>query len=386
MSRPGLLHALALAAALVLAACSGANGTPAPKADATLGVAVLKASLQQVPILIDVVGRTEGSREVEVRSRVSGIVQKQHYTEGEPVRAGTPLYRIERAPFESALAQARAALSQDRARLEQAERESARLQGLVARKAISQRESDDAGTALKQARAAVQSSEARVGDAELNLSWTDVAAPIPGVTGRSQRSEGSLVNAGTESSLLTTLTQTDPIWVRFSLSEAEHALLRGDAARRAEVRLKTEGDRDFPVKGRINFSGSTVDARLGTVQLRAEFANPGLALLPGQYVKTTVVAGRQEAIVVPQGAVVQNDQGRFVWVIGPEGKAVQRKVETGGWVGRDWVIRSGLSPGDPVIVDNLIRLKPGMAVHAEAPGAPPAVVSEAGEAKARAAK
>jgi membrane fusion protein (multidrug efflux system) len=382
MTRSNLFHAWALAALLAICGCDRTGSADAHKGEPPLGVAVLRVAPQKVPILVEVVGRTEGSREVEVRSRVTGIVQKQNYTEGDPVRAGTPLYRIERAPFESALAQARAALNQDRARLEQAERESARLQGLVARKAISQRESDDAGTALKQARAAVQSSEARVGDAELNLSYTEVAAPISGVTGRSLRSEGSLVNAGTDSSLLTTLTQTDPIWVRFSLSETEHALLRGDASRRAEVRLKTADERDYPVKGRVNFSGSTVDAKLGTVQLRAEFANPGLALLPGQFVKTTLVAGMQEAIVVPQGAVVQNDQGRFVWVIAPEGKAVQRKVVTGSWVGHDWVISGGLAAGDIVIVDNLIRLKPGMDVKAEAP----AVASAAGDAKDRVAK
>jgi membrane fusion protein, multidrug efflux system len=386
MNRPGPLHALALAALLATSACGRGDGADAHKdAAPPLGVAVLKVAAQKVPVLVDVVGRTEGSREVEVRSRVTGIVQKQYYTEGDPVRAGTPLYRIERAPFESALAQARAALNQDRARLEQAERESARLQGLVARKAISQRESDDAGTALKQARAAVQSSEARVGDAELNLSYTEVVAPISGVTGRSQRSEGSLVNAGTDSSLLTTLTQTDPIWVRFSLSEAEHALLRTDAARHAEVRLKNADGHDYPVKGRINFAGSTVDPKLGTVQLRAEFANPGLALLPGQFVKTTLVAGTQEAIVVPQGAVVQNDQGRFVWVVGPDGKAMQRKVDTGNWVARDWIIKSGLAAGDQVIVDNLIKLKPGVAVKAEAPAAAPAVAA-AGDAKERTAK
>jgi membrane fusion protein, multidrug efflux system len=379
-------HALALSAVLSIAACGRTDGAEAHKEAPPPRVAVAKVAPRQVPIQVDVVGRTEGSKEVEIRSRVSGIVQKQLYAEGEPVRAGTPLFRIERAPFESALAQARAALNQDRARLEQAERESARLQGLVAKKAISQREADDSGTALKQARAAVQASEARVGDAELNLSYTEVAAPISGITGRSQRSEGSLVNAGTESSLLTTLTQTDPIWVRFSLSEPEHELLRGKAAKQAEVTLKGADGREYPVKGRINFAGSTVDQKLGTVQLRAEFANPGLALLPGQFVQTRVIAGMQEAIVVPQSAVAQNDQGRFVWVVGPDGKAAQRKVETGSWVDRDWIIKGGLAAGDTVIVDNLIKLKPGMAVEAEAaPAVPVAAAGESGR-KAPAAK
>jgi len=286
-----------------------------------------------------------------------------------------PLYRIERAPFESALAQAKSTLNQDRARLEQAQRENARLQPLVAKRAISQREADDSATGLKQAEAAVQSSEARVRDAELNLSYTDVAAPISGVTGRSQRSEGSLVNAGADNSLLTTLTQTDPIWVRFSLSETEHASLRAggaNAGKRAEVRIVMADDKEYPAKGKLNFAGSTVDNKLGTVQLRAEFANPDLTLLPGQFIRTQLIVGLREAIVVPQGAVGQNDQGRFVWLIGADGKALRRKVETGAWVGRDWIINDGLKAGEEVIVDNLIKLRPGTPVKVESPASVPA--------------
>jgi membrane fusion protein (multidrug efflux system) len=374
--------------ALGLAAC-GKSGDAAKGAPAPIPVNVLKVAPRQVPLIVEAVGRTEGSKEVEVRARVTGFVQKQLYAEGEPVRAGVPLYRIERAPFESALAQARATLSQDRARLEQAQRENARLLPLVAKKAISQREADDSATGLKQAEAAVQSSEARVRDAELNLSYTDVAAPISGITGRSQRSEGSLVNAGADNSLLTTLTQTDPIWVRFSLSESEHASLRaGNAksANRAEVRLVMADDKEYPAKGRLNFAGSTVDSKLGTVQLRAEFANPQLALLPGQFVRTQLIVGLREAITVPQAAVSQNDQGRFVWVIGQDGAAQRRKVTTGSWVGRDWIINEGLNSGDQVIIDNLIKMRPGTPITVAAPpAATPAAAPAASPAPATAA-
>ena len=357
----------------LLSACGKPDGA-AKAAPPPLGVSVIKVAPRQVPLIVEAVGRTEGSKEVEVRSRVTGFVQKQLYAEGETVRAGVPLYRIERAPFESALAQAKATLNQDRARLEQAQRENARLQPLVAKRAISQREADDSATGLKQAEAAVQSSEARVRDAELNLSYTDVAAPISGITGRSQRSEGSLVNAGADNSLLTTLTQTNPIWVRFSLSEVEHASLRAggaSAGRRAEVRIVMADDKDYPAKGKLNFAGSTVDNKLGTVQLRAEFANPDLVLLPGQFVRTQLIVGLREAIVVPQGAVAQNDQGRFVWLIGPDGNALRRKVETGTWLGRDWIINDGLKAGDEVIIDNLIKLRPGTPVKAEGPAPAP---------------
>jgi len=207
--------------------------------------------------------------------------------------------------------------------------------------------------------------KARVRQSELNLSYTTVDAPIGGITGRAQQSIGSLLSPSGDSSLLTTLTKTDPIWVRFAMSEAEFASLRSRDAAEPEVKLQTADGADFAVAGKLNFSGSTVDAQLGTVQMRAEFDNPKLQLLPGQYVKVLVVAGKRQAITVPQVAVLQNETGRYVWTIGAEGKAAQRNVKTGNWVGKDWVILDGLKPGESVIVDNLIRLRPGTAVQAK---------------------
>jgi membrane fusion protein (multidrug efflux system) len=298
-----------------------------------------------------------------VRARVSGILERQLFREGEPIRAGAPMYRIDRAPFEIALAQARATLAETRSRAERAQLEAKRLQSLLADRAISQREYDDAAATRLQTQALVLAAQARVREAELNLSYTTVNAPIAGITGRALRSEGSLVTAGAESSLLTTLTRTDPIWVRFSLSESEYAQLRGADERSAKVHLTLPDGSTYERSGSLNFTGSTVDARLGTVQLRAEFANPSLALLPGQYVKARVEIGAREAFVVPQSAVQQGDRGRFVWVVDAQGKVNPRPVETGGWVGRDWIVRSGLQAGDRVAIDNLIRLRPGATVE-----------------------
>ena len=362
----------ALAAAL--AAC-GKTEAPPPPPPAAVPVMTLRVAPRQVPILIEAVGRTEGSKEVEVRARVSGFIDRVLYAEGSPVRAGAPLFQIDRAPFEIALAQARAAQAQERSRNEQSSREAERLTDLVAKKAISQREADDAGSNFKTSTAAVQAADARIREAELNLSYTRVNAPISGVSGRALRSQGSLVTAGNETSLLTTVSQTDPLWVRFALSEGEQQLLRGTSAKQGgknnEVRLLLPDGSMHPVNGRLNFSGSTVDARLGTVQLRAEFANPDLRLLPGQFVRAQVVAGMQDAIVVPQTAVLQGDQGRFVWTVGGDSKAAPRVVETGAWIGQDWIIQKGLKDGDVVIVDNLLRLRPGTQVQAAAAGAKP---------------
>jgi len=376
---------------LALAACGDKAPAPPPGAGAPLPVATLKVSVREVPVLIEAVGRTEGSKEVEVRGRVSGILEKINFAEGTQVKAGTPLFRIDRAPFEIALAQARASLGQEQARREQAGRENERLKELADKRAISRRESDDAGTTLKSSAATLTAAEARVREAELNLSYTNVIAPVGGVTGRSQRSEGSLLTAGTDSSLLTTISQTDPMWVRFGISDAEYEVLRTGAGtldkngtRDNAVKLVLPSGKIHPVTGKLNFSGSTVDPRLGTVQLRAEFSNPDLSLLPGQFVRAQVVAGSQKAILVPQTAVLQSEQGRYVWTVGPEGKAAQRPVETGSWLGQDWIIKKGLNDGDVVILDNLLKIRPGAPVKpaapAGAPGSTPGNAAPAGPA------
>lgn len=384
----------ALPLLLALAACNNPAPPPPP---AALPVTVLKVATREVPVLIEAVGRTEGSKEVEVRARVSGILEKINYAEGTPVKAGTPLYRIDRAPFEIALAEARAALQQEQARHEQAGRERNRLAELASKRAISQRESDDAGTALKTSQATMSAAEARVREAELNLSYTIVTAPVAGVTSRNQRSEGTLVTANTDSALLTTISQTNPMWVRFGISDAEYEVLRsnaGGAEKQAlaenTVRLILPSGKMHPVTGKLNFSGSTVDNKLGTVQLRAEFANPDLSLLPGQYVKAQVVAGKQQAILVPQTAVQQNEQGRYVWVVGADNKAAQKRVDAGNWLGPDWIINKGLTDGDVVILDNILKIRPGAAVKpqekgaAGAPGGAPAGAAPAGGAPASA--
>ena len=369
VAAPRLLFVPVLATVLALAACSPGQG---PQANAAQGgapqampVSVRTVQLQTVPVTLEAVGRAEGSKEVEVQARVTGLIERQLYQEGERVKAGAPLYRIERAPFEIALQQARANLAQQAAQLEQARREAQRLKPLAEQQAVSQRESDDAVSALRLAEAAVAQAQAQVREAELNLSYTAVHAPISGISGRSQKSEGSLVSPGTNG-LLTTVTQTDPIWVRFSFSEAELTRLR--SSRDAKVRLLDANGQTLMNGGRLNFAGSTVDPQLGTVQLRAEFPNAQLTVLPGQFVRAQVVAGETEAFTVPQSAVMQSDQGKSVWTI-VDGKATPVPVEVGGWSGSDWVVRQGLKPGDQVITDNLMKLRPGAPVMAQAPAA-----------------
>lgn len=345
---------------------NGAQAAPTAKA-APLQVAVKRAERGRVPLVLDAVGQAEGSREVEVRPRVSGILEQRLFTEGSQVKAGQTLFRIDRAPFEIAVAQARAALSQERARQELAQREADRLKSLVDTKAISRREYDQAASSVKESAAAIEGAQAKLAEAQLNLSYTSLKAPIGGITSRAIRSEGSLVAANTD--LLTTITQVDPLWVRFSIAQADFERIRSNAAL-AQVSLINSNGSIGASGGRLNFTASTVDPKLGTVQLRAEFRNDKLEWLPGQFVKVRILAGGQDAFLVPQAAVIQSEQARKVWLAGPDGKAVQRDVRTANWLGSDWIVTDGLEPGDLVIVDGLMKLRPGLAVQARAPDAP----------------
>ena len=367
---------LLVSALLALAGCgkqepaAGKQAGPPP----AMPVTVIRATTQQVPISMDAVGQAEGAREVEIRARVSGVLEKRLYEEGSAVAAGQPLFVIDPAPYDLALQQARAALSQERVRRELAETEAKRLQPLVQEKAISQREVDQALATARQATAAIAAAEARVKEAELNVSYTRVTAPIAGITGRALKSEGSLVTANTESSLLTTLTQVNPIWVRFSLPEQDFNRIRG-TQRSSRVQLVADNGNVVADNGRLNFAGSTVDARQGAVQLRAEFPNPGNKWMPGQFLKVRILAGEQSGILVPQSAVMQSEQSRMVMTVGPENKVVPKPVQTANWVGKDMIITGGLQDGDQVIVDNLIKVRPGAAVQpraADAAGAPAA--------------
>ncbi len=363
------LFAVAAFAALA-ASCGKGSPDTAPKPPPAVQARIVEVQPQKVPVRLDLVGQVEGSKEVEVRARVSGILLKRLYSEGEVVPAGKPLFQIDPAPFEIALAQARAQLAQERARNEQAKRESGRLQALAAERAISRKEYDDATSTAKLSDATLQAAEANVKQAELNLSYTLVTAPVAGATGRANRSEGSLISTGTDS-LLTSLYQVDPIWVRFSLSESDLARLPGGRLARGagtDLKLVLPDGKPYDGKGRLNFTSTQIDPKLATQQLRAEFDNPRQVLLPGQFVRVQLVAGeRDNAFLVPQPAVLQTEKGSLVFVVDGEGKAALRPVQLGEWVGSDWLVLGGLKAGDRVIADNLLKIRPGSPVTAAPP-------------------
>ncbi len=350
MPRPQALKLLPLllGSALVLAACSKSDAPQGP-AMGPLPVTVLEMQPRNVPYSVEIMAQTEGAKETEVRARVGGILMKQLYQEGQPIKAGQPLFQIDRSTYEIAYAEAKA-------RADQTEREMARMKKLVDIQGVSRKEYDDAVSANDLAQAALR-------QAQLNLSWTTVTAPVDGVTGRADKSVGNLITTGADS-LLTTISQNDPMWVRFSLAESEAAKLPGHRLTPdsiSGVELILPDGSVYPVQGKLNFLASSIDPTLGTQQLRAEFPNKEGALLPGQFVRVRLLAGEREGVyLVPQKAVLQTEQGNLVMTADAENKVAPRPIQTGDWYGKDWVVLGGLKAGQSIAARNAFLLKAEM--------------------------
>jgi membrane fusion protein (multidrug efflux system) len=315
-----------------------------------------------------------------VRARVSGILQKQLYNEGDSVKEGALLFEIDPAPYEVALAQARAQLAQATAQVDQARREESRLKPLVQDRAVTRKEYEDSTSSRQLAEAAIQQANASIRQAQLNLSYTRVTAPVPGISGRAEHSIGTLITTDANGSLLTTINQMANVWVRFSLAQTDLAKLPGGYINRSTpvvLELLLPDGSLYPLKGRLNFAATAIDTRLGTQQLRAEFDNPRQQLLPGQFVTVRITAGeRNNVFLVPQTAVLQTEKGNLVFVVGADGKVQARPVTTGDWIGKDWTILAGLNAGDRVVVDNLLKVQPGASVtEAPSPAAASAPVA-----------
>ena len=353
-----LLGATVLGTAL-LTGCSDNKPAGGPPMG-PMPVTVLEVQPQKVPTSVEVMAQTEGARETEVRARVAGILVKRLYQEGETVKAGQPLFQIDRSSYEIALAEAKA-------KADQTSREMNRLKSLIEAKAISQKEYDDSASNNAIAQAALR-------QAELNLSWTTVTAPVSGTTGRADKSEGNLITAGADS-LLTSIYQSNPIWVRFSLGDSDLAKLAGGRVTNKNVsgvELILADGTVYPKTGKLNFLASNIDTTLGTQALRAEFDNHDNQLLPGQFVRIRLLTGERDGVfLVPQSAVVQTEQGPLVMLAGESDKVTPRPVQAGEWRGKDWVILGGLKAGDKVIIDNLIKLRPGAPVAPHGPGEKP---------------
>jgi len=351
-------------------------------------VTTIKVEPKTLPASYEYVGQTTGSKEVEVRARVTGILEKKLFQEGAWVKAGQTLFVIDPKPLQAQTAAVDAELNRAQAQLAWNQREVARLKPLAERKAIGQKEADDAVSGAEIAAAQLKAAEAKLAEIKLNLGYTNVTAPINGLSSRAPKSEGSLVNAN--ETLLTTISQVDPMWIPFSIAENEQLLLNRAVK---EGRLTLPKDNAFDVvvrladgstlerKGRINFSDTRINPSTGTFEMRAEVNNKDGLLKPGQFVRVRLQGAiRNNALSVPQVAVMDGTQGKFVYVVDKDkdGKeiAAVRPITLGEWVVQDgvnlWVVETGLKAGDQVIVDGVAKLRPGAPIKlAGAPGTPP---------------
>lgn len=368
--------------ALVLGACGespGEHGDGAGMFGGPVPVTILVAQPERVPLHLEYAAQTLGSREVEVRARVSGLLIKRNFDEGHAVAAGESLFTIDQTPFELALDRAQADLAAAEARLDQARRESSRLKPLFEATVVSQQEYDTAQSNETIVAADLLSAKVRVKEAKLNLEWTRVESPIKGLTSRALKSEGSLIPG--PDVLLTTVTQVDPIHVLFGIADNERVRLSREVEQgalswpekgRFNATVILSDGSEYSHKGVMNFTDARVNSNTGTSEARAELPNPEMRLRPGQFVRIRLEgAARPAAYLIPQRAILESTQGKFVYVIDDEGKAAIRPVTVAEWIKDDWVITGGLKAGEKVIVDGVLKLGPGVPVVAEDPNAAP---------------
>jgi membrane fusion protein (multidrug efflux system) len=331
------------------------------------------AQARDIPAQFEFVGKTESSRHVEIRTRVSGFLDRISYREGSRVEAGQVLFQIDPKPFQVQLQAAEAELALQQARLGTARAALARVRPLAEENALSQKELDDAIGQDKAAAASVESAQARVDAAKLDLGYATIRSPVTGQSSYATRAEGSYVGVGPES-LLTTVAALDPMWVDFSVSEQQWLAYQGH---RKAGRLRAPADDNYEVEvvladgtvfeetARITFADAGLSAETATFLVRATVANPAGQLLPGQFVRVRMNgAVWAEAISVPQRAVMQGAQGSFVWTVADDGTARPAPVVLGPVQGDDWILFGGLKPGDRFVVDGALKVRPGIPLAA----------------------
>ena len=370
--RSGLLAIVPLAALLItgLAACGAKDATPpaaggAPSGPPPATVGVVTVANEAVALQTELPGRVSAVRVAQVRARVNGVVLKRLFREGSEVKAGQTLYQIDPAPYKAALDSAQASLAKGQANLAQAAAQVERYKPLVEANAVSKQEFTTLVTAEKQAQADVATARAAVQTAQISLDYAAVTAPISGRIGQALVTEGALVSAA-EATQLAVIQQTGTMYVNFTQSSTDVLRLRkalatqqlrasGDGS--VPVRVVLEDGTELPKPGKLLFTDLTVDATSGQITLRAEVPNPDGLLLPGQYVRVRLSQAELPAgMLLPQQAVTRTNQGDTVLVVGADGKPAPRPIKIGNAQGNQWLILSGLKPGEQVIVDGFQKM------------------------------
>jgi membrane fusion protein (multidrug efflux system) len=351
---------MAAAGVLVVGLILGGCGQKTTKAPQTPEVAVVTIQTKPVAITTDLTGRTSANLVAEVRPQVSGVIQKRLFTEGSDVRAGQVLFQIDPALYQAALARSEANLTAIQLRTD-------RLRELLVEKAVSRQDYDDATAALKQTQADIQT-------ARINLKYTTITAPISGRIGKSSVTEGALVTAQ-QPTALATIQKLNPMYVDITQSTGDLLRLRRglkegrlsqNEANQKKVQLILEDGTAYPLAGTLQFRDVTVDPTTGSVILRAIFPNPNGVLLPGMFVRAVLQEGvYKKAILIPQQAVSRDPKGNpLTLIVDAKGTVQQRPLVLDRAIGDAWLVSSGLAQGERVIVEGMLKVKPGIPVKA----------------------
>jgi membrane fusion protein, multidrug efflux system len=369
----------ALGVALILSGCGGGGGDAQQQAAAAAaaGPATVRyITVREEPVTLstELPGRTSAYETSDVRPQVNGIIRARLFEEGDMVRAGQPLYRIDPAPYQAQVASARAALARARAAIGSTGSLARRYDELVRINAISRQDAENATAGAQQARADVAAQEAALRTAQIDLDRTTVRAPISGRIGRSTFTTGALVSAS-QADPLTTIQRLDPIYVDIQQSSSEvlnlrQQMMQGEVTRgsgAARVRLKLENGSTYGQEGALKFTDVTVDPATGSQVIRAVFANPNGLLLPGMFARAEMIQGTQaRGMLVPQRAVSRNEKGEATaLVIGADGKLQPRVIAAPRTIGTNWLVTGGLKPGDKLVVEGAQNLQPGTPVKGE---------------------
>ena len=359
--------------ALTLLGCS-LNDRPVRGGVTPPVVTAFEVTPKNIPAIFEFVGVAKSSHTVEIRARVEGYLWSIDYEEGSPVKEDSLLFQIDPRPFEASLSASKGGLAREEAILWRAKRSLERMTSLFSKNAVSQRDLDNATASVLMGEANVASAKANLTQAELNLSYTKVTSPIDGLSSRAIYREGTLITPNVNG-LLAIVSVVDPIWVVFSVSDNELLQGRGESANHTlilpeqqeyTVELELADGTMFPHKGKVNFTSPTLNPDTGSVTVRAAFSNPEKSVLPGQFVRAYVSgASRPNAIIVPQEAVNQGEDGPYVFVIGKGGKISIREVKLGPWYKDYWIIQKGLSAGEKIVAEGTNKVVEGMVVSIE---------------------